>query len=59
MLSSYNKISKQKVKKIIEHCVVDVTATQCAKRLSLRRNTTNRYDNIFREKIVNFQELIV
>lgn len=56
MLSSYSKISKQKVKKIIEHFVVDVTATQCAKLLSLNRNTINRYYNIFREKIADFQE---
>ena len=56
MISSYSKISKQKVKKIIEHFMVDVTAIQCAKLLSLTRDTINRYYNIFREKIADFQE---
>jgi hypothetical protein len=44
------------VKKVIEHFVVDVTAIQCVKLLSLNRNTINRYYNVFREKIADFQE---
>ena len=49
-------LSEYKVKKILWHFVVDVTATQTAELLQINRNTVNRYYNIFREMIYYYQQ---
>jgi len=49
-------LSDYKVKKILWHFVVDVTATQTAELLQINRNTVNRYYNIFREMIYCYQQ---
>ena len=49
-------LSDYKVKKILWHFVVDVTATQTAELLRINRNTVNRYYNIFREMIYCYQQ---
>jgi len=55
MLIKNSRISDYEIKKIIWHFVVDISATQCAKLLWINRNTINRYYNIFREKIYDYQ----
>ena len=52
----YSKISNFKIKKILQCFSNELTSTQTAKHLNLNRNTTDRYYQIFREKIVEFQE---
>lgn len=48
----YNRLSKYKIKKIIECFSEDITATCAAKILKLNRNTINAYYNAFRVKIL-------
>jgi transposase-like protein len=47
----YSRLSKYKIKKIIECFGEDITATFAAKILGLNRKTINRYYNEFREKV--------
>jgi len=49
-------LSNYKVKKILWHFVVDVTATQTAQLLQINRNTVNRYYNKFRQIIYCYQQ---
>ncbi len=55
MLVKNSKISDYKIKKIIWCFVVDISATHCAKILGFNRNTINKYYNIFRDHIFEFQ----
>jgi len=48
-------LSDYKVKKILWHFVVDVTATQTSELLNINRNTINRYYTIFRKLIYTYQ----
>lgn len=50
-------ISKHKQKKIISCFCLDLTATQTSGLLGLNRNTVNKYFNIFRYKIFDYQSL--
>ena len=51
------KLSNYKIKQIVVHFVVDLTALQTSKLLSLHRNTINRIFNIIRDSIC--KELLV
>lgn len=51
----HSKISGYKVKKIVEHFVLDVDATKTSQLLKLNRKTINRYFNIFRQAIFDYQ----
>ena len=48
----YNRLSKYKIKKIIECFARDLTATTTSQLLGLNRNTINSYFNEIREKIL-------
>ena len=50
-----NKISQYTIKKIIKHFCVDINATKTSILLWLNRKTINRYFNIFREIIFDYQ----
>ncbi len=50
------KLSNYKIKQIIRHFVVDLTAIQTSKLLGINRNTINRIFNLCRDKI--FEDLI-
>lgn len=52
----YSKISDYKIKKILRCFCDELTSIQTAKQLNLNRNTVDRYYNIFREKITDYQE---
>jgi len=52
----YNKISKYKIRKILQCFANELTATQAAKMVGVNQNTAERYYNIFREKIAEYQE---
>ena len=45
------KLSRYKIKKIIECFCIDIDATKTSKLLKINRNTINRFFNIFRLKI--------
>lgn len=49
------KISKYKIKKIINHFCVDIEASKTAELLKFNRKTINHYYNIFRQEIYNKQ----
>ncbi len=49
-------MSDYKVKKILWHFVVDVTATQTSELLGINRNTVNRYYTLFRKIIYCYQQ---
>ena len=50
----YNRLSKYKIKKIIECFSEDITATVASRILKLNRNTINSYYNEFRKKILEY-----
>ena len=50
----YNRLSKYKIKKIIEYFSEDITATSAAKLLKLNRNTVNAYYKEIRQKILAY-----
>ena len=52
----YSKLSDYKIKKILQCFANELTATQASKQLSLNRHTIDRYYQIFREKIADYQE---
>lgn len=52
----YSKLSDYKIKKILKCFCLELTAMQTAKQLNLNRNTIDRYYNIFRIKIAQYQE---
>ena len=52
----YNsKLSTYKIKKIIQCFCIDIDATKTALLLGLNRNTINRWYNIFRQEIYEYQ----
>ena len=50
----YSRLSRYKIKKIIEYFSEDITATSAAKILRLNRKTINSYYNEFRKKILEY-----
>ena len=48
----YSRLSRYKIKKIIEYCSEDLTASSAAKILKLNRKTVNSYYNEFRSLIL-------
>ena len=50
----YSKLSTYKIKKILKCFCEDLASIKTAKILGFNRNTTDRYYNIFREKIGRF-----
>jgi len=48
-------LSKYKIRKILWHFVVDITATQTSELLGINRNTVNRYYGLFRQIIYDYQ----
>ena len=48
-------LSKYRIRKILWHFVVDITATQTSELLGINRNTVNRYYGFFREIIYDYQ----
>lgn len=54
----FERLSKYKIRKIIECFAEDITATSASKLLKLNRKTVNRYYNEFRQKILeqSFEE---
>lgn len=56
MKQANNKaLSQYKIKKILWHFIIDINATQTSELLSINRNTINRYYNIFRNLIYEYQ----
>jgi len=55
MSRSNSKISNYKKRKIVSCFCLDLTATQASKLLGLNRNTINRYFNVFRNQIYQYQ----
>ena len=51
----YNKLSRYKIKKIIECFCIDIEASKTAQLLKINRNTINRYFNIFRNALFEHQ----
>lgn len=51
----HSKISSYWVKKVVEHFVLDIDATKTSHLLKLNRKTINRYFNIFRQAIFDYQ----
>ena len=51
----YNKLSQYNVKKIIKCFCIDIEASKTAFLLGINRNTINRYYNIFRQAIFDYQ----
>jgi len=56
MLKRQARISKTKIKKLIECFSLDLNATQTSKLVKINRNTVNFWFNNFREKILIYQE---
>ena len=52
----YSKLSEYQIKKILRCFGDELTATQTAKQLHLNRNTIDRYYDIFRRKIAEYEE---
>ena len=48
-------LSKYRIRKILWHFVVDITATQTSELLGVNRNTVNRYYSLFRQIIYDYQ----
>jgi len=44
-------LSNYKIKKIMKHFCEDITASKTSALLDINRNTINRYDTLFRQKI--------
>jgi transposase len=53
------RLSRYKVKKILECFCVDITAVQTATLLGYNRKTIDRYFNIFREHILEYEHQIL
>ena len=56
MTMKYSRLSKYKIKKIIECFSEDITASSAAKILKINRNTINAYYNRFRELIFEYSQ---
>ena len=48
-------LSKYRIRKMLWCFVVDITATQTSELLGINRNTMNRYYNLFRQIIYDYQ----
>lgn len=55
MLVRKSKISDYIIKKIIKHFVVDIEASKCSELINVNRNTINRYYDLFRSLIYQYQ----
>jgi len=56
MKQSINRpLSKYRIRKILWHFVVDITATQTSELLGINRNSVNRYYSLFRQIIYDYQ----
>ena len=53
----YSKLSDYTIKKILKKFCIELTATQASQDLSLNRHTVDRYYQLFRVKIAEYQEL--
>lgn len=51
----YNRLSRYTIQKIIKCFCIDVDASKTSKLLCINRNTINRYFNLFREAIFEYQ----
>ena len=49
------KISRYKLLKIVECFCIDIDATKTSQLLKINRNTVNRYFNVFRRLIADYQ----
>jgi len=56
MLKRKARLRKNKIKKLIECFVADISATQAGKLVKVNRNTVNLWFRSFREKILKYQE---
>jgi len=56
MTVKYAKLSNNKIKQILKYFCLELTAVQTAKMLGLNRNTIDRYYQIFRKKITEYQD---
>lgn len=54
-MKEYNRLSKNKVTKIIRCFCLDIDASKTAELLRLNRKTVNRYYNMFRQRIYEHQ----
>lgn len=54
-MNNNKPLTDYKIKKIIEAFCADISSTQASVLLKFNRNTTNRYYNLFRELIYEFQ----
>lgn len=52
----YSKLSNYKIKKILRKFCIELTAIQAARDLELNRHIIDRYYNLFRQKIADYQE---
>jgi transposase-like protein len=52
----YSKLSHHKIKQILQCFSLELTAVQASRQLRLNRHTLDRYYNLFREKIAEYQE---
>ena len=52
----YSKLSNFQIKKILQCFCLELTTIQTSKQLKLNRHTPERYYNIFRKKIAEYQE---
>ncbi len=52
----YSKLSNYKIKKILRKFCIELTAVQASKDLDLNRHTIDRYYQLFRIKIEEYQE---
>jgi len=52
----YSKLSDYTIKKILRNFCVELTATQTAKLMNINRHTVDRYYQIFRERIAEYEE---
>ena len=52
----YSKLSNYKIKKILQCFCLELTATQTANQLGLNRHTMDRYYQLFRERIAEYEE---
>jgi len=56
-MNNNKPLSEYKIKKIIEAFCADISATQASILLKFNRNTTNKYYNLFRELIYEYQTI--
>lgn len=52
----YSKLSNFQIKRILRYFCLELTSTQAAKLLKINRHTADRYYQVFRKKIVEYEE---